>query len=167
MLRRVNHIQIHAAIVDTHTSCFKLYFERERDGYDADLEQGPVDYYVQEPEELKEGPGVYPDVGYRMNELGYQDIMAIETQGGTAPRPDWRLGTADRGIVLFEQMLLREMDRVQQGHDPIGVPRDASQVIETNYEFFRDRWHERLTQVVPAGEQVYAAAQPGPIGAPA
>ena len=158
LLRRVNQIQIHAPIDDTHTSCYKLYFSRERDGLDADLEQGAVDYYVQEAEELKSGPGVYPDVRYRMNELGYQDIMAIETQGGIAPRPDWHLATADRGIVLFERMLLREMDRVQEGHDPIGVVREPNGVIDTIYEFFREHWYERMTQVAPAGVQAYARA---------
>ena len=165
MLRRVNQIQIHAPVDDTHTHCFKLYFSRERNGYDADLETEAVDYYVQQAEELKEGPGVYPDVRYRMNELGYQDITAIETQGAIAPRLDWRLATADRGIVLFERMLLREMDRVQEGRDPIGVIREPNQIIETNYEFFRERWHERLTQVIPQGVQMYA--QDARIAAPA
>jgi len=156
MLRRVNQIQIHAAIDDTHTACYKLYFDRERNGYDADLEQGAVDFYVQDSLELKDGRGVHPDVRYRMNELGYQDIMAIETQGGIAPRPNWRLGTADRAIVLFEQMMLREMDRVQAGHDPIALPRDGNNVLETSYDFFRENWHERMTQVAPAGEQVFS-----------
>jgi 5,5'-dehydrodivanillate O-demethylase len=177
LLRRVNQIQIHAPIDDTHTRLFKLYFSRDRDGFDADLETEPVDYFVQQAEELKSGPGVHPDVGYRMNELGYQDIMAIETQGGIAPRPDWHLATSDRGIVLFERMLLREMDRVEEGHDPLGVVRDSNQAIDTHYEYFRQQWHDRLTQVVPQGVQVYAqgdgngsaahgsAPQPGPVGA--
>lgn len=91
-----------------------------------------------------------------MNELGYQDIMAIETQGPIAPRRDWHPGTADRGIVMFERMLLREMERVQQGLDPIAVIRDPGQVIDTSYEFFRQHWTERLTQVVPAGVPMYA-----------
>src|SRR5581483_2994583 len=128
----------------------------ERIGHDPDLDDEPVDFYIQDSLELKEGRGVYPDVRYRMNELGYQDIMAIETQGGIAPRPEWRLGTADRGIVMFEQMLLREMDRVRDGHEPIAVSRDPDEVIDTSYDFFLDRWHERLTQVVPAGVQVFA-----------
>ncbi|HZT06119.1 MAG TPA: Rieske 2Fe-2S domain-containing protein [Chloroflexota bacterium] len=159
LLRRVNQIQIHTPIDDTHTNCYKLYFSREPIGRDGIRDEEPVDFYVQDAFELKEGRGVYPDVRYRMNQLGYQDIMAIETQGGIAPRDNWRLGTADRGIVLFEQMLLREIDRVRDGKDPVAVVRNPDDVIDTAYEFFRDRWHERLTQVVPAGVQVFAREQ--------
>jgi 5,5'-dehydrodivanillate O-demethylase len=164
LLRRVNQIQIHVPLDDTHTNCFKLYFDRERNGHDADLEAEPVDYYVQDAWELKEKPGVYPDVRYRMNELGYQDIMAIETQGGVVSRPDWHLGTADRAIVLFERMLLREMDRVQAGHDPVAVVREPNQVVETRYEFFRECWQERMTQVAPAGAQMFVRSR-APSGA--
>jgi hypothetical protein len=60
--------------------------------------------------------------------------------------------------VLFERMLLREIDRVQAGHDPVAVVRDPRQVIDTNYEFFRQSWQERMTQVAPAGVQMYARA---------
>jgi hypothetical protein len=50
-------------------------------------------------------------------------------------------------------MLLREMDRVQEGHDPVGVFRDPSYVVDTNFEFFRDAGG---TTVGPQGIQVYA-----------
>jgi hypothetical protein len=39
--------------------------------------------------------------------------------------------------MLYDHMLLREMDRVQEGHDPFGVVRDPNQVIDTNFEYFR------------------------------
>src|SRR5437667_7246322 len=170
ILRRVNQIQIHAAIDDTHTACFKLYFSHDKDGLDADLESDPVDYYVQETDELKEKAGGHPDVRYQMKVLGHQDIMAIETQGPLAPRPSWHLATADRGIVMYERMLLREMDQVEAGHDPIAVLREPGDVVETAYEHFRQNWNERLAQVYPAGVQQYA--KPGSqrqerVGAPA
>jgi 5,5'-dehydrodivanillate O-demethylase len=170
ILRRVNQIQIHAAIDDTHTSCFKLYFKYDKEGLDADLEAEPVDYYVQPTEELKEKAGQHPDVRYQMKVLGHQDIMAIETQGPLAPRPNWHLATADRGIVMYERMLLREMDRVQEGQDPMAVTRQSGEVIDTAYEHFRQNWADRLAQVYPAGVQQYA--RPGsqlrePVGAPA
>ena len=57
---------------------------------------------------------------------------------------------------MYEQMLLREMDRVQQGEDPIAVVRQPGEVIDTNYEHFRQNWNERLAQVYPAGVQQYA-----------
>jgi 5,5'-dehydrodivanillate O-demethylase len=137
MLRRVNQVQIHVPIDDTHTRTFKLHFWYKRDGYDPDADQEPVDYYVIQAGQGKGGAGAHPEVRYFMDQLTGQDVMAIETQGGIAPRTDWRVATGDRGVVLFDRMLLREMDRVQEGLDPFGVVRDPNQVIDTNFEFFQ------------------------------
>jgi len=97
----------------------------------------PVDYYVmQRPGEGKLSDGAYPDARYRIDTLTGQDVMAIETQGGVTSRHNWRLGTGDRGVMLYERMLQREMERVQQGHDPHGVAREPDLVIDTNCEAF-------------------------------
>jgi hypothetical protein len=51
-----------------------------------------------------------------------------------------RLGTADRGVVLFREMLKREIDKVQQGIDPIGLVRDsANGVTETFIDSYIDQ----------------------------
>jgi 5,5'-dehydrodivanillate O-demethylase len=155
MLRRVNQLQIHVAIDDTNTRLFKLYFSRDRVDYDPTAGTEPVDFYVQEPEELKSGPGPYPHVRHYMDELGHQDLMAIETQGATASRPDWHLATGDRGVMLFERMLIREMDRVRDGLDPVGVTRDPNEIIDSHFDFYRERWSERLTQATPQGVPMY------------
>src|SRR5262249_741202 len=34
------------------------------------------------------------------------------------------LGASDRGVVLFRQMLRQQIERVQQGLDPLGIIRD-------------------------------------------
>ncbi len=139
MLRRINQLSIKVPVDDTHTRKFMIYILPQKDGFDPGSNQEPADYYVVSPNEAKDGLGMHPDVHHRMNQLTYQDVMAIETQGPVAPRPNWRVATSDRGVVLFEQMLLREMDRVQAGHDPLGVIRDPAQVIDTNFEFYRSK----------------------------
>jgi 5,5'-dehydrodivanillate O-demethylase len=55
-----------------------------------------------------------------------QDVMAWISQGKIYDRSDEMLGTTDRGIILFRKMLVREMDKVAAGHDPINVFRDAA-----------------------------------------
>jgi hypothetical protein len=71
-----------------------------------------------------------------MERLTGQDVMAIETQGGRAARQEWHLATGDRGVVLYERMLQREMARVQQGQAPYGSVGEPGQVIATGYEAF-------------------------------
>src|SRR5437870_2877373 len=83
--RRVNQVQVHVPIDDTHTRTLKVYFLCERDGYDSKAAHEPADYYVLQPGEGKFGLGTYPDAQYRMDRLTGQDVMAIETQGGIAP----------------------------------------------------------------------------------
>jgi 5,5'-dehydrodivanillate O-demethylase len=136
-LRRANQVQIHVPIDVRHTRTFKLSFSRERNGSNPDLDEEPVDYYVLQPGEAKSGPGVYPDVRYRLDVLTGQDVMAIETQGAVAPRPNWRLATCDRGVELFDRILMREMDLVQSGQEPMAMAKDPDQVIDTFYETFR------------------------------
>ena len=55
-----------------------------------------------------------------------QDYMAWVEQGSIAQRHLEKLGQSDQGIVLFRQMLLRELDKVQRGEDPVGVFRDPA-----------------------------------------
>jgi 5,5'-dehydrodivanillate O-demethylase len=136
-LRRVNSLVIHVPIDDTHTRKFVVFLSTEKPIGDDPLADEPVDYYIMPPEDGKSGVGHYPDVRYQANKLRFQDVMAIETQGTIADRTAWHPGTADRGVALFERMVLREMDRVQTGFDPIGVSRDPNLVVDTKYEAFR------------------------------
>jgi 5,5'-dehydrodivanillate O-demethylase len=59
-----------------------------------------------------------------MDEVQAQDHMAWETQGPLADRTTERLGTADRGIVMYRTMLRREIDKALRGEDPVNVIRD-------------------------------------------
>lgn len=77
--------------------------------------------------------GQYPFTRFDISkEVQAQDHMAWETQGPISDRTDERLGTADGGIVMLREMVLREIERVQRGQDPKGVIRDpAHEMIDT------------------------------------
>ena len=55
-----------------------------------------------------------------------QDQMAWVTQGPIAKRPLEKLGESDRGIILYRKMLMDEMDKVENGQEPINVFRDPA-----------------------------------------
>jgi 5,5'-dehydrodivanillate O-demethylase len=61
-----------------------------------------------------------------MDAVQAQDHMAWETQGPIADRMHERLTTSDRGIVMLREVMFREMKKVQQGQDPMGVVRDPA-----------------------------------------
>jgi 5,5'-dehydrodivanillate O-demethylase len=50
--------------------------------------------------------------------------MAWETQGPRTDRAQEHLGVGDEGIIEFRKLLREQIDRVQQGLEPIGVIRD-------------------------------------------
>jgi 5,5'-dehydrodivanillate O-demethylase len=52
--------------------------------------------------------------------------MAWVTQGAIADRSRESLGSTDRGITLYRRMLLRELKRMEDGHDPKNVIRDPA-----------------------------------------
>jgi 5,5'-dehydrodivanillate O-demethylase len=53
-------------------------------------------------------------------------MMAWVTQGALTDRTTERLGTSDQGIILFRQLLLDELEKVERGEDPMGVVRDPA-----------------------------------------
>ena len=48
------------------------------------------------------------------------------TQGQIAERSRENLGASDRGLVVYRRMLVREIERIEQGHDPINIIRDPA-----------------------------------------
>jgi hypothetical protein len=59
-----------------------------------------------------------------MDSVNYQDLTIMESQGPISARENWRMATSDRGIEMLHHMLFREMDKVAQGLDPVGVCRE-------------------------------------------
>jgi 5,5'-dehydrodivanillate O-demethylase len=52
--------------------------------------------------------------------------MAWETQGPIADRAKEHLGEADRGVVMFRNLLRAQIHAVQAGDDPVGINRDPA-----------------------------------------
>lgn len=84
------------------------------------------------PKHLRERVHVY-DVPFRdehgefiVDNVDGQDMMAWITQGKVADRTRENLGATDQGVALYRRVLRREMKKVEQGEDPMGIVRDAS-----------------------------------------
>jgi 5,5'-dehydrodivanillate O-demethylase len=84
---------------------------------ETSLENAPVPLrFVQ----LKTGPREY-----KMNMIPAQDSMAWETQGSRTDRAQEHLGAGDEGVIELRKLLREQIERVQQGLEPIGVIRDS------------------------------------------
>ena len=131
ILRQGNVGQIRVPMDDTHTKIYFVRFFPTEDGSVVENDEPPVEYikpYKNPPDAL------HPYTKFRMDAVQAQDHMAWETQGPIADRTRERLTSSDRGIVLLREVMMREMKRVQQGLDPMGVIRDPSQnpMIDTH-----------------------------------
>jgi len=126
---RMHAFQIRVPMDDTHTMHY---------WYNAyvPLNGAPV------PQRLLDDVPVY-DVPYADDQGNFlidlidaQDIMAWTTQGAIADRTRETLGAADRGVTLLRRLLKRELKKVENGEDPIGVIRDPerNRVIELHIE---------------------------------
>ena len=69
---------------------------------------------------------LHPFTRFRMDAVQAQDHMAWETQGPVADRTTERLTTSDRGVILLRQVMFREMKKVQERQDPMGIIRDPA-----------------------------------------
>jgi 5,5'-dehydrodivanillate O-demethylase len=146
-LRIYNFFAVKVPIDDTHTRLYNIYVDAP-DGPEAPASRGSerdpergaqweVAYLMAADADAAKHPAdaVHPAARYRMDRLRFQDIMALETQGPVADRTAERLATSDRGIGVLRSMLLREIDRVQQGLDPVGVLRDPNHApIDTHFQ---------------------------------
>jgi 5,5'-dehydrodivanillate O-demethylase len=55
-----------------------------------------------------------------------QDMMVWVTQGGISDRTTERLGTTDKGVILYRGLLEEQIEKVQRGEDPMAVVRDPA-----------------------------------------
>lgn len=63
---------------------------------------------------------------YLLDTFMSQDAMAVETQGQLVDRSRETLGASDIGIAMLRRMLREQIDRVQDGKDPIALVREPS-----------------------------------------
>jgi 5,5'-dehydrodivanillate O-demethylase len=131
ILRQGNVAQIRVPMDDTHTKVYFVRFFPSDNGEPVESDEPPVEYihpYKNPPD------AIHPYTRFRMDAVQAQDHMAWETQGPIADRTRERLATSDRGIVMLREVMMREIKKVEQGIDPLGVLRDPEQnpLIDTH-----------------------------------
>ena len=120
---------------DTHTTSFHYWGRPPREDEDVP-EVVPTRRSAPEYSGLGlvDAPGV-----------AQQDHMAWIAQGAISDRTLEHLVTSDKGVMLYHDLLLEQMARVQRGEDPMGVIRDPAvnepfihiQHEERGYEAFQ------------------------------
>ncbi|NIO08139.1 MAG: Rieske 2Fe-2S domain-containing protein [Deltaproteobacteria bacterium] len=150
ILRHAGETQIRVPMDDTHTKIFFVHFDPAEDGSEIAEDENPPVRYI---ESYKNPPtALHPFTRFDMNRaVQAQDHMAWETQGPISDRTDERLATADRGIVMLREMMLREIRRVQQGQDPMGVIRDPAEntLIDTKLQDSLDKGKANRSRTAP------------------
>ncbi len=146
-IRIYNFFAVKVPVDDTHTRLLNIFVDAP-DGPDsppgnaiANGSERPIEFLVADVAEEAKRPldAVHPEATYRMDKLRFQDLMALETQGPILDRTTERLGTSDRGVMLLRSMLLREMEIVERGDDPLGVIRDPNhRPVDTFFENYVD-----------------------------
>lgn len=156
--------------IDDHTT-WALWYIAYRPGGRPVANPGPVSSY--------EVPWQTEDGGFLVNNVEGQDIMAWVTQGTIADRTQEHLGTVDKGVIMLRQLAFEQIERVQQGLDPINVFRDHENqgVFELPQEdnkfgngsgYLRDALNATQARFSPRKEEILRlfaeadAAQPNP-----
>ena len=83
-------------------------------------EQDSIPYYIIPPSVDDEGLPIWQE----LDGNGGQDIMAWVAQGDVVDRSQEKLADSDRGIILFRDLLRRQMEVVEDGGEPMNVFRD-------------------------------------------
>ncbi len=155
-LRRMNQLVCNVPVDDTHTMLFYVFveFEEEQGNDGHGNGNDSTTYWELRYEDIfmpADGRELHPR--YRMDRLRLQDYMVLETQGAISPRGEWRLGTSDKGIDFYDHLLLREIDKVERGEEPIGVIRDPEKAyVDTNLD---DLLRVGVRAAVPEGDIVH------------
>jgi len=71
-------------------------------------------------------PGVDEAGKFITDTANGQDHMAVVSQGNITGRDLEHLGASDRGIILYRELLVEQMERVERGEEPMNVYRDPA-----------------------------------------
>lgn len=107
--------QIRVPIDDTNTLHY-WYFTKLRQPGEPPQQEIPI----------YECPYTYEDGRLIVDTVFNQDMMVWVTQGAISDRTTERLGTSDKGIILYRSVLEAEMQKVERGEDPLAVIRDPA-----------------------------------------
>jgi 5,5'-dehydrodivanillate O-demethylase len=107
--------QLRVPVDDTNT-IYWWYNARRREPDKAAQAEVPV----------WDNPWCTPAGDFMPEQLNAQDMMVMITQGPVTDHAQEHLGRSDRGVVLYRDTLLQQMECVARGEDPLGVVRDPA-----------------------------------------
>lgn len=110
-------LQIRVPVDDTHT----LHY-----WYRADLRTPGAE---PKPVVISDVPYVHKNGRLVVETINGQDMMAWVTQGEISDRTTERLGTSDKGVILYRNLLMEQIEKVERGEDPMGVIRDPAKNV--------------------------------------
>ncbi len=84
--------------------------------------QDKVPYYIVPPSVTEDLQPIWPE----LDNNGGQDIMVWLAQGPIVERDKERLGESDKGIILWRELLQRQLRIVEDGGEPMNVFRDPA-----------------------------------------
>jgi 5,5'-dehydrodivanillate O-demethylase len=76
--------------------------------------------------EMRDVPAFHKNGRLVVETINGQDMMAWITQGEISDRTTERLGTSDKGVIMFRNLVLEQIAKVERGEDPLGVIRDPA-----------------------------------------
>jgi 5,5'-dehydrodivanillate O-demethylase len=155
ILRQGDATQIRVPMDDTHTLIFFVHFIPGGSG-DGDSEEETEVLYLPP---FKDPPNtLHPFTRFRTDLVLAQDHMVWETPGPITDRTRERLTTSDRGIAMLREIMMREIRKVGQGLDPIGVIRDPARDVMIDTKL-AESLEEMRARGQPAGGQVTALTE--------
>jgi len=108
-------LQIRVPVDDTHT--LHYWYRTETRAPDA-----PPQTAIP----ISDVPYIHRNGRLVVETINGQDMMAWVTQGEISERTTERLGTSDKGVIMFRNLLLEQIEKVERGEDPMGVIRDPA-----------------------------------------
>lgn len=94
-----------------------------------------------------------------MDKVLNQDMSIWITQGAISDRTAERLGSSDKGVILFRHLLEENLARLTRGEDPMGVIRDPSrnEIISLEAEGGSGAGHFLVHDLSQYGVDVWSA----------
>jgi 5,5'-dehydrodivanillate O-demethylase len=136
-------LQFRVAVDDTHTIQFAYRVFARKQG------APPKPLQVKHSELFDKAGRIIPD------NIPTQDILAWIAQGPITDRTQEHLARSDKGVVLYHNLLLENVDKIERGEEPMGIIRDPQEnepMINLKREGaalqpFRSKYVTRLKQL--------------------
>jgi len=111
----VGNYQIRVPVDDTHTLHILYSFRKRPEGAEPKPNQVSHDAVMYNQLGIVDAPAVI-----------MQDEMGWIGQGPISDRTQEHLATSDKGVILYHNLILENIAKVERGEDPMGVVRDPA-----------------------------------------